>query len=77
MLTSEMIKDAAIFAGADKCGIAPMSRFKGAPKEMNPQYLFPEAKSVIGLMFRIPRGVQKGIEEGTYFINIRQWRIAV
>ena len=43
MLTSEMIKQVALAAGADKCGIAPMSRFDGAPPEMNPQLLFPEA----------------------------------
>ena len=49
MLTSKMIKDAALAAGADLCGIAPISRLKGAPKEMNPAYLFPEAKSVIAL----------------------------
>lgn len=67
MLTSEMIKKAALAAGADKCGIAPMSRFDGAPDEMNPQFLFPEAKSCIGFVFRIPRGVQRGIEEGTQF----------
>lgn len=67
MLTSAMIKQAALDAGADLCGIGPMSRFSGAPKEMNPQFLFPEAKSVIGLAFRIPRGVQRGIEEGTQF----------
>ncbi len=67
MLTSRMIKEAALAAGADKCGIAPMSRFKGAPDEMNPQKLFPEAKSCIGFIFRIPRGVQRGIEEGTQF----------
>jgi len=67
MLTSEMIKQAALAAGADKCGIAPMSRFNGAPDEMNPQFLFPEAKSCIGFVFRIPRGVQRGIEEGTQF----------
>ena len=67
MLTSEMIKRAALEAGADKCGIAPMSRFEGAPKEMDPRYLFPDAKSCIGFVFRIPRGVQRGIEEGTQF----------
>ena len=67
MLTSQMIKEAALAAGADKCGIAPMSRFDGAPAEMNPQLLFPEAKSCIGFVFRIPRGVQRGIEEGTQF----------
>ena len=40
---------------------------KGAPDEMNPQFLFPHAKSCIAMAFRIPRGVQRGIEEGTQF----------
>ncbi len=66
-LTSAMIKEAALAAGADLVGIGPMSRFEGAPKDMDPRYLFPEAKSVIGFAFRIPRGVQRGIEEGTQF----------
>ena len=66
-LTSAMIKEAALAAGADLCGIGPMSRFEGAPKDMDPRYLFPEAKSVIGFAVRIPRGVQRGIEEGTQF----------
>lgn len=67
MLTSKMIKEAAFEAGADLCGIAPMSRFEGAPIEMDPRRLFPNAKSCIGFAFRIPRGVQRGIEEGTQF----------
>ncbi len=64
-----MIKEAALAAGADACGIAPMSRFEGAPHEMDPRMLFPEAKSCIGFVFRIPRGVQRGIEEGTQFFQ--------
>ena len=67
MISSKLIKEAALRAGADICGISPMSRFDGAPDEMNPQFLFPEAKSCIGFVFRIPRGVQRGIEEGTQF----------
>ena len=67
MLTSKMIKQAAFEAGADLCGIGPMSRFKGAPDVMNPSFLFPQAKSCIAMAFRIPRGVQRGIEEGTQF----------
>ena len=67
MLTSEMVKKAALAAGADLCGIGDMARFEGAPKEMDPRYIFPEAKTVIGMVFRIPRGVQRGIEEGTQF----------
>ena len=67
MLTSKMIKEAAFAAGADLCGIAPISRMSGAPDEMNPKFLFPNVKSCIALAFRIPRGVQRGIEEGTQF----------
>lgn len=67
MLTSQMVKDAAIAAGADLCGVGSMDRFEGVPKEMDPRYIFPEAKSVVGMVFRIPRGVQRGIEEGTQF----------
>jgi epoxyqueuosine reductase len=62
-----MVREAALAAGADLCGIGSMDRFEGAPKDMDPRFLFPEAKSVIGLVFRIPRGVQRGIEEGTQF----------
>ena len=69
MLTSQMIKEAARRAGADACGIAPISRMDGAPDDMNPKFLFPEAKSMIGFIFRIPRGVQRGIEEGTQFFQ--------
>ena len=67
ILTAEAIKQAAFDAGADLCGIAPVSRMNGAPDEMNPALLFPEAKTMIGMAFRIPRGVQRGIEEGTQF----------
>lgn len=36
MLTSQMVKDAAIAAGADLCGVGSMDRFEGVPKEMDP-----------------------------------------
>lgn len=67
MLSSESIKQVALAAGADLCGIGSMDRFEGAPPDMDPRRLFPEAKSVIGMAFRIPRGVQQGIENGTQF----------
>ena len=55
--------------GADLVGIAPMSRFEGAPKQMDPRYIMPEAKSCIALAFRVLRGSLRGIEEGTFFSN--------
>ena len=67
MVTSEGIKRLAKSLGADLCGIASMDRFEGAPKEQDPRYIQPEAKSCIVLGFRIPRGYFRGIEEGTFF----------
>ena len=40
-----------------------MERFEGAPKEQDPRYIQPAAKSCIVLAFRIPRGYLRGIEE--------------
>jgi ferredoxin len=67
MVTSEEIKAFAKEHGADVVGIGSMDRFEGAPKEMDPRYIFPEAKVIIGMGFRINRGCFRGIEEGTYF----------
>lgn len=64
---SEKLKEFSLASGADLVGIANIERFKDAPPEMNPISIFPEAKSVVVLGFRIQRGCFRGIEEGTYF----------
>lgn len=68
-LTSAKVKELAIEYGADICGIASMDRFEGAPKQNDPRYIAPAAKSMIVLGYRIPRGTLRGIEEGTHFID--------
>ena len=51
--------------GADLVGFAPIERF---PKDSAVRKLLPEAKTVIGLGFRVLRGAYRGIEEGsTYY----------
>ena len=67
MLTAEEVKRIAKGFGADLVGISPMSRFEGAPKQMDARYIFPNAKSMIVLAFRIARGTLRGIEEGTLY----------
>ncbi len=67
MISSKKFKERARRAGADLVGIASMDRFEGAPKEMDPRQIFPEAKAAVVFGFRIPRGCFRGIEEGTYF----------
>jgi hypothetical protein len=69
MLTGKQVKNAAREMGADVCGIGSMDRYEGAPKQQDPRYIFPDAKSCISLVFRIPRGYLRGIEEGTHFVT--------
>ena len=69
MLTAEHIKKQALALGADAVGIASIDRFKGAPIQMDPLQIMPEAKSVIAMAFRVFRGSMRGIEQGTYFSN--------
>ena len=68
-VTAAEVKAKAKELGADLVGISPMSRFEGAPKQHDARYIFPGAKSMIVLAFRIPRGSLRGIEEGTLFSN--------
>lgn len=69
MISAAEVKAFAKANGADLAGIASMDRFEGAPPEMDPRHIFPEAKAMIVLACRIPRGALKGIEEGTFFIS--------
>jgi len=51
--------------GADLVGFAPIDRF---PADSAVRRLLPEAKTVIGLCFRVLRGTYRGVEEGsTYY----------
>jgi epoxyqueuosine reductase QueG len=67
MPTSAQVKEFSRSYGADIVGIGSMDRFEGAPMEMDPRYIFPEARAIVGLAFRIHRGCFRGIEEGTFF----------
>ncbi|MDD6682396.1 MAG: hypothetical protein PUE61_04400 [Clostridiales bacterium] len=69
MLTKDDIRNLALDAGADACGFGSLSRFDTAPDDMNPRFIAPRAKTIIGFLFRMPRGVQRGIEEGTQFFQ--------
>ena len=68
-LTSDAIKAFAKSRGADDVGIANIDRWEGAPPEMDPRKIWPEAKSVVVMIKRIPRGTYRGIEEGTHWNN--------
>lgn len=69
MIKAQEIKSLALDLGADIVGVAPIDRWEGAPLQMDPRQVMPEAKSVIVMGFRVMRGSLRGIEEGTFFSN--------
>ncbi|NLS79311.1 MAG: hypothetical protein GXY76_18840 [Chloroflexi bacterium] len=69
MITAEDVKKRARALGADVVKIGNIERWDGAPPQMDPRQIMPEAKSIIGMLFRINRGSLRGIEEGTFFSN--------
>ncbi len=75
MLTSEHVKRVAADAGADLVGIGTMDRFEGTPAGKDPRFIAPNAKSIIGLGFRVLRGSLRGIEEGTHFYQFPEMGI--
>jgi epoxyqueuosine reductase len=57
----QSIKDHAHSIGMDLCGIAPVSRFEGAPKGTHPTDFLPGCKSVISVGVRLADGVVQTI----------------
>lgn len=45
-MNAQQIKQLAYQCGADICGITTLDRFEGAPANMDPRYIMPEAKSM-------------------------------
>ena len=68
-MNAQEIKQLAYSCGADLCGITTLDRFEGAPPQMDPRFIMPDAKSMIVMGFRVMRGSLRGIEEGTFFSN--------
>lgn len=54
MIRPQMIKNTARRLGADLCGIAPVKRFKDAPRGFRPNDIFKQARSVVVIAKRVP-----------------------
>ena len=61
MSVGQSIKDRAHRIGMDLCGIAPVSRFEGAPEGTHPGDFLPGCKSVISIGVRLMDGVVQTI----------------
>jgi ferredoxin len=69
VLSAKAVKEYARACGADVVKIGNIERWEGAPTQMDPRQIMPEARSVIAMAFRVMRGSLRGIEEGTFFSN--------
>jgi epoxyqueuosine reductase len=69
MLDAESVRRHALACGADMVKIGNIERWAGAPTQMDPRQIMPEARSVVAMAFRVMRGSLRGIEEGTFFSN--------
>jgi epoxyqueuosine reductase QueG len=58
-MTALELKELAYSLGADLCGIAPVSRFEGAPEGFRPTDIFPAARSVVVFARKEPLSVFK------------------
>lgn len=65
MINSEFIKQKALEYGADIVGIGDINLYEGVSPLHDPRCILPNAKCVIGVGFRIPRGIIKALKNGT------------
>lgn len=66
-MNSEQLKTMARTFGADLVGVAPVARFAGVPPEHDPLAVFPQAKSLIVVGRKIPRGATVAAESFRFF----------
>lgn len=56
MIDSNTVKDTVRALGADLCGIAPVERFREAPKGFHPTDVYKDCKSVVVFARKVPAG---------------------
>jgi epoxyqueuosine reductase QueG len=64
--TSEDFKNHVLSLGADRCGIAPVERFAGAPEGFHPADIFPECRSVVIFLKQMPPAIMLAINPVPY-----------
>lgn len=72
MLNTSIIKEKAREYGADLVGIGDIGHFAGTIPQRDPRNILPHARCVIGLGFRVPRGLYRTMAEGRQYFNYTQ-----
>ena len=69
MLNAKLIKEKAIEYGAAAVGIGDIELFKGCDPQRDPKSILPNAKTIIGFLFRVPRALYRTMEQGNQFMQ--------
>ena len=70
MLTREIIRRKAMEYGADLCGFGDIRHYEGTDPQRNPLSFLPNAKTILGFAFRVPRALYETAERGFQYMNL-------
>ena len=69
MLTAELVKQKAREYGAAAVGIGDIAAFRGVAPQRDPQMILPNAKCVVGFLFRVPRALYRTMADRTQYMQ--------
>ena len=75
MLNAELIKEKARALGASVCGIGKVYEEENPGRD--PKMILPNAKSIIGFGFAIPKGLFMAMDEGNQYYTYKIGRAHV
>ena len=72
MINAEIIKQKALEYGAAAVGIGDIRLFEGVEMQRDPLKILPDAKCIIGFLFRVPRALYRTMTEHTQYMQYTQ-----
>jgi len=75
MFNTETIKRKAIEYGAAAVGIGDISLFEGVPQQRDPKMILPNARCIIGFVFRVPRALYRTMESRSQYFQYTQFGV--
>ena len=72
MIDAEIIKRKALEYGAAAVGIGDIRLFEGVEIQRDPLKILPDAKCIIGFLFRVPRALYRTMNEHTQYMQYTQ-----
>lgn len=75
MLTNQYIRSKALECGADIVGFGDIQNYVNTSAQRDPRHILPNARSVLGFAFRVPRALYETAERGYQYINLTSFAV--